>query len=88
MRLQLECVILAKNMTKANLNRLKLGMAIVCIVSALGTLPSIYLISSGLLNNAVALNERTHFEMKLAIYIIELGFLGALATVLLKSRRP
>ena len=62
-------------------------MAIVCIVLALGTLPSIYLISSGLLNNAVALSERTHFQMKLAVHISEIVVLGALSTVLMKGRR-
>jgi hypothetical protein len=34
-------------MTKDNANRLKLGVAILCIALALGTLPSIYLIGSG-----------------------------------------
>ena len=74
-------------MTKDNANRLKLGVAILCIVLVLGTLPSIYLIGSGLLNNAVALAERPHFQMKLAAYIGEILVLGVIAIVLLKNRR-
>ena len=74
-------------MTKDNANRLKLVVAIVCIVLVLGTLPSIYLIGSGLLNNAVALAERSHFQIKLAAYIGEILILGVIAVVLLKNRR-
>ena len=73
-------------MTKDNANRLKLVAAIVCIVLVLGTLPSIYLIGSGLLNNAVALAERSHFQLKLAAYIGEILILGVIAGVLLKNR--
>lgn len=75
-------------MTKVNSNRLKLTAAIVCIAIVIGSLLPIYLISSGLLNNAVALDERTHFEMKLAVYILEVVAFGALAIGLLRSRRP
>ncbi len=74
-------------MTQNGTNRLKLGIAIVCIVLALGTLPSIYLIGSGLLNNAVALAERPHFQLKLVAYIGEVVLLGLVAIVLLKNRR-
>jgi biotin transporter BioY len=75
-------------MTKDNSNRLKLGVAILCIVLVLGTLPSIYLIGNGLLDNAVVPAERSHFQIKLAAYIVEILILGALAIVLLKSRQP
>ncbi|MDP2029902.1 MAG: hypothetical protein Q8K12_09735 [Thiobacillus sp.] len=74
-------------MTKNDANRLKLGVAIVCIVLVLGTLPSIYLIGSGLLKNTVTLTERTHFQMKLAAYMGETVILGVIAIVLLKNRR-
>ena len=74
-------------MTKDNASRLKLRAAILCIVLVLGTLPSIYLIGSGLLDNAVVPAERSHFQMKLVAYIVEILVLGALAIVLLKSRR-
>ena len=74
-------------MTKDNANRPKLVVAIMCIVLVLGTLPSIYLIGSGLLNNAVALAERSHFQMKLTAYIGEILILGVIAVVLLKNLR-
>ena len=75
-------------MTQDNANRIKFGVAILCIVLVLGTLPSIYLIGSGLLDNSVVSAERSHFQMKLVAYIVEILILGALAIVLLKSRRP
>lgn len=74
-------------MTKDNLNRLKLGGAIICIVLALGPLLPIYLISDGLLNNAVASDERTYFKIMLAVRISEVMVFGVLAIVLLKNRR-
>ena len=75
-------------MTKTNSNRLKLAAAIVCIALAIGSLQPIYLMSKGLLDNAVALDERTHFEMKLTIYLFEIVFLCALAAILWRSRKP
>jgi biotin transporter BioY len=75
-------------MTKDIANQLKLGVAILCIVLMLGTLPSIYLIGSSLLDNAVMPAERSHFQMKLAAYIVEILILGALAIVLMKRRQP
>jgi len=74
-------------MTKNHANRLKGGVAIMCIVLVAGTLPSIYLIGSGLLNNTVVLADRSHFQMKLAAYIGEIVILGVIAIILLKNRR-
>ena len=88
MRLQLVCGIRVEDMSKANSDRLKLVGAIICIMLAIAPLLPIYLISSGLLNNAVTLPDRSHFEMKLAIYIIEVVIFAALAIFLLRSRTP
>lgn len=88
MRLRRACVIRVKSVTKANSNKLKFVGAIICTMLAIGPLLPIYLISSGLLNNAVTLANRPHFEMKLAIYIIEVVIFAALAIFLLRSRTP
>jgi hypothetical protein len=58
---------------------------VVCILLIFGTIPSIYLISSGLINGSVSVADKSYFVFKIIAYFAEIMILAYIAFRLFKS---
>ena len=61
--------------------------AVICALLALGTLPSIYLIGTGLALGSVPDGEQLYFSGKLAVHIIFVGLLAYSSSRLWRSAK-
>jgi hypothetical protein len=66
---------------------LKWSVAAACVLLAVGTLPSIWLLSEGLIDGAVSTADRKHFEWKLAVYLVEVVALLVVALFAVRSAK-
>jgi hypothetical protein len=74
-------------MTNKTAIYLKWGVAAACVLLAVGTLPSIWLLSEALIDGAVSTADREHFEWKLAVYLVEVSALLVVALFAARSAK-